>query len=935
MNNHTSSTDGSPHEPTGKYVSVGTDAESVDTVNGSRSSGTEVEASPAMSPDSKQFGDFEILEKIAQGGMGAVYRARDCKLNRIVALKMILSGRLASEDAVRRFRTEAEAAARLDHPGIVPVYEVGERDGQQYMVMAYIEGGSLAGRLKDGPLPARDGAELARRLADAVAYAHDKGIIHRDLKPGNVLLSADFGPRHANSGSSTASGKSLSPSLGTPKIADFGLAKLAQNDSELTRTGEIIGTPAYMPPEQAAGRVAEVGPASDIYSLGAILYCMLTGRPPFQASSPLDTLLQVLEQEPVAPRLLNRGVPRDLETICLKCLHKEPHKRYHSAAELSQDLQCFLDGRPILARSAGVTERSVKWIRRNPWAAALMVALTAGVIASSTGAFLAIRQRDRAIAAERQRTIEEQERVAAQRQRLIDSHLASAQLALQRGAWRDAVMAYERAEADGLELTIPMRLERVRALFGLSQMERVQQELDDISKNPDVGKHAASVDLFRGDLQLGINNAEAERLLKRALSGNLPDGDAWYARGLLAKRTGDALQCFRNAVAHDRFHREARNFIGLLLPLLGRVDEGLAWLQQCEMLFPDDPQFQMLLGICQDLRGDLAAANRHWRRTEHVFPADATRLIRNALSMLPKLGVLLEQSSGLRDSKDAGPLIQGALAYNQLRTVAGRFEQVTRPLKTEEDALTQAAMLRMPFALQPLYRFINHLSEMFEAEKKGRDLLEEVIRDEKQFKELVQLIDDADEGLSRYYHGLMLTSRALMFSAGPNRDDQRMITILREAAAVYDRARNQPGFIDTRRIARHGYASTLAHIGSPDRQGNDPAMRALAVKEIRELMRQEPLPSSIRGIYLKAARNAKDWNLARDILDEWDRRSPNDIGQLRARAQIELEAGSFSQAAYVAKLCLDRDAKDAEAKRIHDQALAKLKQQFPEIAAGK
>jgi WD40 repeat protein/tRNA A-37 threonylcarbamoyl transferase component Bud32 len=295
------------------------------------------------------FGDYELLAGIARGGMGKVYKAKHKKLNRLVALKMILSGHLASEDEIQRFHSEATAAAQLDHSGIVPVYEFGECDGQHYFSMGLVEGGSLAARLKDGPLPPRDAAGLLVKVAEAVSYAHQHGIVHRDLKPGNILLDKD----------------------GQPKVSDFGLAKQLRADSHLTITGMVLGTPTFMSPEQATGNPEAVGAAADIYSLGAVLYCLLTARPPFQAASTMETLRQVLEQEPVSPRQLNPAVDRDLETICLKCLQKDPGKRYAGALALADDLRRFLAGAAIRARPVGAVERLWRWCLREPLVAGL------------------------------------------------------------------------------------------------------------------------------------------------------------------------------------------------------------------------------------------------------------------------------------------------------------------------------------------------------------------------------------------------------------------------------------------------------------------------------------------------------------------------------------------------------------------------------------
>ncbi len=351
--------------------------------------------------EGRLFGDYELIEEIARGGMGIVFKARQRSLNRIVAVKMILAGQLASSDDVKRFRTEAEAAANLDHPGIVPIFEVGEHDGQHYFSMGFVDGMSLAKCVADGPLPPRAAAHLVRQVALAVQYAHDKGVIHRDLKPANILL-ANGGrePPGLKPASDTSPEVSRPPFADViPKITDFGLAKRVQGGSELTASGQVLGTPSYMPPEQAEGKVTEIGPAADVYSLGAVLYCLLTGRPPFQSANPLDTLLQVLEREPVPLRQLNAEVPLDLETITLKCLQKDPTRRYQSAAALSADLRRWLTGHPIEARPVSRTERAWRWCHRNPAIASLsaivvLVLLTGMAVSSFFALQSAARNRD-------------------------------------------------------------------------------------------------------------------------------------------------------------------------------------------------------------------------------------------------------------------------------------------------------------------------------------------------------------------------------------------------------------------------------------------------------------------------------------------------------------------------------------------------------------
>jgi eukaryotic-like serine/threonine-protein kinase len=308
-----------------------------------------------------RFADYDLLEEIARGGMGIVFKARQVKLKRLVALKMILAGQLASEEAVHRFYAEAEAAGNLDHPNIVPIYEVSEHEGRHFYSMGFVEGRSLSQRLKEGPLSPREGADLLKTVAEAVHYAHGHGIIHRDLKPGNILLDAN----------------------GHPRITDFGLAKRIHEDSGLTATGQIMGTPSYMPPEQALGETDAVAPTMDVYSLGAILYEQLTGRPPFRSANVVDTIKQVLEQEPVAPRKLDPAIDRDLETICLKCLAKDRTERYESAAELAAELDRYLQGAPIRARRISIASRVWRWCKRKPFVAGLCAAVVVAAVAIS------------------------------------------------------------------------------------------------------------------------------------------------------------------------------------------------------------------------------------------------------------------------------------------------------------------------------------------------------------------------------------------------------------------------------------------------------------------------------------------------------------------------------------------------------------------------
>jgi tetratricopeptide (TPR) repeat protein/tRNA A-37 threonylcarbamoyl transferase component Bud32 len=311
-----------------------------------------------------RIGDHELLEVIAQGGMGVVYKARQKSLNRLVALKLLLGGAHASPDFQQRFRQEAQTAAKLQHPNIVPIYEIGEHERQPFFTMEFVAGPDLARRTREQSLPPTKTAEYVKTVAEAVQYAHEQGVLHRDLKPSNILVGPDDRPR----------------------VTDFGLARQIAADSSLTSSGATLGTPGYLPPEQASMKRGKVGPHSDIYSLGAVIYHLLTSRPPFLAGTIADTLQQVMDTEPVPPRRLNPTVPRDLETICLKCLDKDPVRRYSTAKGLAEDLGRFLRGEPILAQPISTVGRTTKWVRRNPLITSLgtgvVIALLAGTAAS-------------------------------------------------------------------------------------------------------------------------------------------------------------------------------------------------------------------------------------------------------------------------------------------------------------------------------------------------------------------------------------------------------------------------------------------------------------------------------------------------------------------------------------------------------------------------
>ncbi len=708
-------------------------------------------APPGLPPQRLQPG-YEILGELGRGGMGVVYRARQRGLNRLVALKMIATGPDAGPDAgpvaVSRFRREAEAAARLQHPNIVQVHEVGEQEGKPYLAMELVDGPTLAAKLAEGPLPPRQAAELVAALARAVEYAHGCGIVHRDLKPLNVLLAAALTV-------SSADGSRRSFPF-TPKITDFGLAKNLAAGPGPTETGTVLGSPCYMAPEQIGGRSDQVGPTADVYSLGAILYDALTGRPPFRAATALETLDLVRSAEPVPPARFQPGLPRDLQTTCLKCLEKQPAKRYATAALLAADLERFLAGEPIRARPASPGERLVKWARRKPALATALILLTVSLAALVAGVVAHNVRLQREV-----RRAEEATAEAVRQGERADRNYRKA---------RDAIVRmFDRLDQTPLgEVPRLTEIQARQAEDALAFFEAIYDDLD----NPDpVVRLDTARKLFQAaTLQAKLGRlAEAKDHFLRAVAlydGLVAEGrpqDCRWEAAQSRDSLGGVYSRLKDFASAERCHREALAVFEELkreravLPGSGRI----AW------------SYQALGVICLATKR-VDEAEQHFLRAAAEF--------RESVRRDPGLAPTDRLSA-------AGCLVNLVHTYNR----AGRFDR-------GREAFREAEALLLPLLKEPAWRAqaalnlsaaCTNLSEISRGQRdnaaaealatRGLELVEPIYRDDPQLQEARERVYAlhgvralARDGLGHFRESLEDWDRVVELAEPSERDGWRI-----------------------------------------------------------------------------------------------------------------------------------------------------------------
>jgi serine/threonine protein kinase/tetratricopeptide (TPR) repeat protein len=884
---------------------------------------------------------YEELGILGRGGMGIVYKARDIRLNRIVALKMILAGAQASPADLERFRAEAEAVAQLQHPNIVQIFEVGTYLGLPFFTLEFIAGGTLAHRVSREPLEAREAAAFIEQLARVIAFAHAQGIVHRDLKPENVLLVASPVVTEFENESRIQSQPSEVATTGTtteapaaprwiPKLTDFGLAKRIETPGTLTQSDAVIGTPSYMSPEQAQGKAEQIGPATDIFSLGALLYRLLTGRPPFLAASTHETLHQVIHSDPLPPRFLQPKTPRDLEVICLKCLQKDPARRYKSALSLARDLQRFVAGKPIRAKPIGLIERSCKWVRRNPALAGLLLVLFLGVVVSTVGFVTAYRESQRATAAEKDA-----------KARLAQSYFGSARMAIDRGAWEEARKLYVLAEENGYPNRVELRLNQAKVLVALNQSEEALTLLNELSGDPEMGPLRGQIELFLGDLSFGIDDTRAAERIRWALqSGHLNPADHCYAQGLLASTPQKSLMFFLDAIRRNPFHLQARSMAGMTLVLLGRIEEANQLVEQSILFFPDQRDFLMLQAMIRVMREkpmDVPAVVSKILG-DHFNESDCEN-VSGAFQKLLFIELLMQNlvldTNGVREITNKNQILE---ALVRLPSENRPFTDLTRPQRNEKGELTRLPVIRIPFAVRPLLdalvmgeKLLGDIrSKLLWAMNPFRspgvsDPLRELTREGALIDRFRELAESSEEASVTFFYANLLLLKYGTLTDGSPATRKLKVKLLQQARESYRQAALRQGIFNIHLQAIEGYLNSCLQLAIETNSIPNQEELQQALLQLQQELTREMLPSKHSyEVEVRLALVLRDAPLARFFLTRWEVASPTDTRLLPTKIEVASLSKDYYQVVQMCQTLFKNRPVSPALEEIYCEALARI-----------
>lgn len=885
---------------------------------------------------------YEELGVLGRGGMGIVYKARDVRLNRVVALKMILAGAQASPADLERFRSEAEAVAQLQHPNIVQIFEVGTHQGLPFFTLEFVAGGTLAQRVAREPLAPREAATFIEHLARVIAFAHSKGIIHRDLKPENVLLVAAPVVTEFESESRIQNEPAEVPTTGAagespsarwiPKLTDFGLAKRIETPGTLTQAEAVIGTPSYMSPEQAQGKADLIGPATDIFSLGALLYRILTGRPPFLAASTHETIHQVIHSDPLPPRFLQPKTPRDLELICLKCLQKDPARRYKTALSLARDLQRFVAGKPIRAKPIGFTERSCKWVRRNPALAGLLLALFLGIVVSTVGFVTAHRESQRASAAEKDA-----------KARLADSYFLLGDKAVQEASWEEASKYYSLAEENGYPDRVEIRFKQAKVFVALNQSREALALLDELADDPEVGPFRGQIELFRGDLTFGIDDDRAADRIRASLeSGHLAPADECYAQGLLARTPGKSLMFFLDAIRRNPFHLQARSMAGMTLVLLGRFDEANQLVEQSILFFPKQRDFLMLQAIIRVMREkpiDVATVVRE-SLGEH-FSEEDCETVSGAFQKLLFIELLMQNlvldSNGVREITNKMAILT---SLANLRHENRPFTDLTLPRRGPNGELARLPVIRIPFAVRPLLdalimgeKVLGDIQAKlllamnpFRSRDWTGDPLRDLTRDNGTMDQFRKLAETSEEATVTFFYANLLLLKSGTVAA-TERDEK--IRLLNSAREAYRHAASRQGIFNVHLQAIQGYLNACLQIHSLSNSVPTPEDLQQALVQLRRDLSTGDAHLLLKNTFEVEVRLSlilRDVQLSRFFLGRWEIANPTDWRLTPLKLEAAYLAKDYYQVVQLGKqLSAVNQIEPAHKEMLHD-SVVKLKE---------